>query len=213
MFCCGAPVELLGMEETFENAKQQLQRMMDGVGAEELITACPDCTHLLKESLPGARVTTVWEALAGRWQPPRHREGVTVSIHDSCKTRHESGIHASVRQLLEDGGSAVEDVDYAGEMARCCGFGGMIYPVDPDLSQRISRRRGDESPLPMVTYCAGCRMALAGCGKDAIHILDFLLSPDWQSMTKAKPPGSLPRYANRLRTKWAFKRLRPLGAE
>ena len=61
--------------------------------------------------------------------------------------------------------------------------------------------------------CAGCRMALAGCGKEAIHILDFLLSPDWQSATRAKAPGTLSRYANRLKTKWAFKRMRPLGAE
>ena len=89
-------------------------------------------------------------------------------------------------------------------------FGGMIYPVDSELSQRISRRRGDESPLPMITYCAGCRMALAGCGKEAIHILDFLLSPDWKKMTRKKPPGSLLRYFNRLRTKRAFKKLRPL---
>ena len=65
----------------------------------------------------------------------------------------------------------------------------------------------------MITYCAGCRMALAGCGKESIHILDFLLSPDWQTAARAKPPGALGRYANRLKTKWAFKRLRPLGAE
>ena len=213
MYCCGAPVDLLGMEETFENSKQQMQRMMESVGAEELIAACPDCTHVLKEALPEVRVTTVWEALAEKWEPPRQREGVAVSIHDSCKARHEPGIHSSVRRLLEDGGSVVEDVEYAGELARCCGFGGMIYPVDPELSQRISRRRGDESPLPMITYCAGCRIALAGCGKDSVHILDFLLSPDWKKAARAKAPGSLSRYANRLRTKWAFKRLRPLGAE
>jgi hypothetical protein len=65
----------------------------------------------------------------------------------------------------------------------------------------------------MITYCAGCRMALTGCGKEAIHILDFLLSADWQKSLRAKSPGSIGRYANRLRTKWAFKRLRPLGAD
>jgi NADPH-dependent glutamate synthase beta subunit-like oxidoreductase len=213
MYCCGAPADLMGMEQAFGEARDQMVRMIESVGAEELIAACPDCTHVLKESLPELKVQTVWEALAGKWEPPREREGVAISIHDSCKARHEPGIHASVRQLLGAGGAAVEDVEYKGELARCCGFGGMIYPVDPDLSQRVSRRRGDESPLPMITYCAGCRMALAGCGKEAIHILDFLLSPDWQAKAKARPPGALPRYANRLKTKWAFKRLRPLGAE
>jgi hypothetical protein len=107
----------------------------------------------------------------------------------------------------------VENIEYAEELARCCGFGGMIYPVDSELSQAISKRRGDESPLPMITYCAGCRMALAGCGKEAIHILDFLLSPDWKKATRSKAPGSIPRYFNRYRTKLSFKRLRPRGSE
>ena len=65
MYCCGAPVDLLGMEDTFENSMENMRRMMESVGAEELIAACPDCTHLLKETLPDVRVsTTVWEALA-----------------------------------------------------------------------------------------------------------------------------------------------------
>jgi Fe-S oxidoreductase len=213
MSCCGAPVELLGMDERFAEASQQMLRMIESAGAEELVAACPDCAHTLKENFPELSITTVWELLAEKWEPPRQREGVVVSIHDSCKARHEPGIHSAIRRLLEDGGSAVEDVEYSGELARCCGFGGMIYPVDTDLSQRVSRRRGNESSLPMITYCAGCRMALAGCGKDAIHILDFLLSEDWQQATRAKPPGSIPRYLNRLKAKWAFKRLRPLGAE
>jgi Fe-S oxidoreductase len=106
----------------------------------------------------------------------------------------------------------VEDVDYAKELARCCGFGGMIFPVDSELSQKISSRRGDESEHPMITYCAGCRMALRGCGKDSIHILEFLLSSNWEKATRKKVPGSLRRYANRLRTKRAFKRLRPLDS-
>ena len=67
--------------------------------------------------------------------------------------------------------------------------------------------------MPVVTYCADCRMALAGCGKEAIHMLDFLLSTDWQKALRAKPLGSMRLHANRLRAKWSFKRLRPLGAE
>jgi len=213
MSCCGAPAELMGMEEDVGACSEKMLRMMESVGAEELLAACPDCAHVLRENLPGVKVSTVWEQLAGKWEVPRNREGVAISIHDSCKARHQPGIHTAVRKLIRDGGSTIEDVEYSGELARCCGFGGMIYPVDSDLSQRVTRRRGNESSLPMITYCAGCRMALAGCGKESIHILDYLLSDDWRAATTAKPPGGLPRYANRLKTKWAFKRLRPLGAE
>jgi Fe-S oxidoreductase len=213
MECCGAPVELLGMEENVAMNKQQLLDMCERIGAEELLPACPDCVHALKEIVPEVKVTPVWEYLADAWTPPRRREGVTISIHDSCKAQHEPGLHSAIRKLVEGGGANVEEIEYREDKARCCGFGGMIYPVDSELSQKISRRRGDESEHAMITYCAGCRMALKGCGKDAIHVLDFLHSDDWKQDAAKKPPGSLGRYANRLRTKWAFKRLRPLGAE
>jgi NADPH-dependent glutamate synthase beta subunit-like oxidoreductase len=213
MYCCGAPMKQLGMDEELNEAREQIVRMAEGLGAEELITACPDCTHTLKEHVPELRVTTVWELLAGKWEPPRQREGAAVSIHDSCKARHEPGIREAVRLLLQDGGTVVEEVEHAGRLARCCGQGGRIYPVDPDLYQRVSRKCADESPLPMITYCTGCRFALAGCGKEAIHILDFLLSEDWRKATRGKPPGGIARRTNYLKTKWAFRRLQPLGAE
>ncbi|HHQ47553.1 MAG TPA: FAD-binding protein, partial [Acidobacteria bacterium] len=89
MYCCGAPVELLGMEEEFEKARQEILRQAEALGAEELVPACPDCAHTLKESVPELKVRTVWELLAGVWEPPRLREGASVAVHDSCKARHQ----------------------------------------------------------------------------------------------------------------------------
>jgi NADPH-dependent glutamate synthase beta subunit-like oxidoreductase len=213
MYCCGAPAELIGMEEAFEQTCQAIRTHAEQLGAEELVVACPDCAHTLKAGVPELKITTVWEALAGRWSPPALRAGARVAIHDSCKAHHEPATHDGVRALVTGAGAVIEDVEYAREKARCCGFGGMIYPVDPKLSQRITQRRADESPLPMVTYCAGCHSALASRGKEAIHILDFLLHEgDLQTVARRKPTGSLARYANRLRTKWAFRRLQPTAA-
>jgi glutamate synthase (NADPH/NADH) small chain len=211
MHCCGAPVNSLGMDDVFADAKQQLLRMVEGAGAEELITACPSCVHTLKEHLPELRITSVWELLAGILEPPVQRKGVAVSIHDACKARHESDVHSAIRYLLNDVGSEIKEVDFSGALTRCCGVGGRSFPVDPALSRRISKRRAAESPLPMITYCAECRMALAGCGKESVHILDFLFSEDWLKAANARVPGGLQRYVNRLRCKSSFKRLRPLG--
>jgi hypothetical protein len=88
----------------------------------------------------------------------------------------------------------------------------MVGSVDAGLAARIAHRSADESPLPLITYCAGCRKALAGSGKEAVHLLDFLLSLDWRKPARARPPGRLAGRLNRLRAKWRFKRLRPLGA-
>jgi Fe-S oxidoreductase len=213
LYCCGAPVETLGMENEFGQTREALRRMAESVGAEELITVCPGCTSTLRERAPELRITSAWELLAGTWRPPRRRDGVVVSVHDSCRTRGDPGIHVAVRRLLEQGGSTIADLEYSGLKTRCCGFGGRIRGVDPELSSSIANRRAGESSLPMVTYCTDCRMALAGCGKEAIHLLDFLLCADWQKAMRSRPPGSLVRNANRFRAKWSFKRLRPLGAE
>jgi glutamate synthase (NADPH/NADH) small chain len=209
MYCCGAPAELIGMEEEFEATCRAIRDHAERLGADELIAACPDCVHSLKGGLPGLKITTLWEALGDRWRPPALRTGEHVAIHDSCKAHHEEATHAAVRTLVQAAGATVDEVEFSKEKARCCGFGGMIAPVDPELSKRVTLRRAAESPLPMMTYCAGCHSALAGQGKEAIHILDFLLNPgDLHRLARRKPTGSLARYANRLRTKWAFRRLR-----
>jgi NADPH-dependent glutamate synthase beta subunit-like oxidoreductase len=213
MWCCGAPADLLGLEDGFASTRQQLLRAAEQCGADELVVACPDCLHTLRSAVPELTLSTVWERLAPVWKTPATREGVVVSIHDSCKGRHDDGLHVAVRHLIQESGATVNDVEYHGRKARCCGFGGMIYPVDPPLSKKISQRRADESPLPMVTYCAGCRTALASMGKESLHILDLLLTDNWQQAATRKPVGAIPRYLNRLRTKWAFKRLQPLAVE
>jgi len=214
MKCCGAPVEFLGHDDLFTDTTDMILREMEELGADELVPACPDCAHSLRHKLPDEiKITPIWDYLAGEWHPEKTREGETVSIHDSCKARHMPDTHDAVRSLLGDSGTEIEDIEYRNEKARCCGFGGMIYPVDTELSQTITKRRADESPHPMITYCAGCRMALKSSGKDAIHILDFLRSEDWKTTAGAPPPGSITRYLNRLKTKWGLKRLKPLDGE
>jgi Fe-S oxidoreductase len=211
MWCCGAPAELLGMEEGFDATRQQLLRAAEQTGADELVAACPDCMHTLRAAVPELTISTVWERLAPVWKTPVTRDGVVVSIHDSCKGRHDDGLHAAVRSLIRASGAEVNDGEYCGKLARCCGFGGMIYPVDSALSKAVTQRRANESPWPMGTYCAGCRTALASMGKESLHILDLLLADDWRQVAARKPIGAIPRYLNRLRTKWAFKRLQPLA--
>jgi NADPH-dependent glutamate synthase beta subunit-like oxidoreductase len=211
MLCCGAPVELMGMEKESGLNRDMILRQAESLGVEELLPACPDCAHALHETVPELTITPVWEVLAESWEPPRKREGVTVSIHDSCKAQLMPELHSAIRTLVDKGGAEVNEIEYRGEKARCCGFGGMIYPIDSELSETITKRRADESESPMVTYCAGCRMALRGVGKESIHVLDLLLEDDWSAKAKAEAPGALKRYWNRLRTKWRFKRLKPLN--
>ncbi len=48
MYCCGAPADMLGLESGFDATRAAILRAAEELGAEELIAACPDCTHTLK---------------------------------------------------------------------------------------------------------------------------------------------------------------------
>jgi Fe-S oxidoreductase len=213
LYCCGAPSAMLGRQEDLERTLAEIGRMAGELGAEELITACPDCAETLASGLPELRVVSLWERLADSWEPPRRREPLKVAIHDACKSRERGSLHEAVRRLAESAGAVVEQGERESRETRCCGLGGMADAVDPALAGRIAARSASESPLPLVTYCAGCRWALAETGKPALHLLELLLGGDWERAAASRNPGLPRRYLNRLRTKWAFSRLRPLEAE
>lgn len=207
MYCCGAPVEQLGMP--VDRERDRLIRMMERVGAQELVTACPDCSESLANGLPDVKVTSVWQLLAEVWQPPRLRDGAQVMLHDSCRGRYDVKLHEAVRQLLKEGGAEVAEYEFNRQTTRCCGTGGYIRPVSPGLCRRIAKRRAGESQLPVVTYCATCRDSLARGGAESIHLLDFLVAEDWRTEAGKTPRRMLSRYLNRLKTRRRFMRLFP----
>ncbi len=211
--CCGAPAEALGMADEGAQAREELLRRVEAIDAEELLVACPSCVVALRAELRGPKITSVWEALAGSWQPPKYGEGARLAVHDPCRARHDSGLQDAVRTLVRATGAEIGEVSFGRERTRCCGFGGAMYPVDPALSRRFADRRAAESPLPFVTPCSGCRTALASRGKETIHLWDLLLSPEWRTLAPARPKASVAGYTNRMLAKLAFKRLRPLDAE
>jgi NADPH-dependent glutamate synthase beta subunit-like oxidoreductase len=211
--CCGVPADALGMADEAAHAREEVLRHTEELGAEELLVLCPSCVVTLRSESRGPKITSVWEALAGSWDPPRHAEGARLAVHDPCRARHDSGLQDAVRTLVHAAGAEIDEVAFGRERTRCCGFGGAIYPMDPALSRRFADRRVAETPRPYVTPCAGCQTALASRGKESVHLWDLLLSPDWRTLAQARPRAGLAGYTNRMRAKLAFKRLRPLGSE
>ena len=151
---------------------------------------------------------TVWELLAENWHSAAARATASPSPSTIRARRGTSRrVHAAVRQLDRGRGGAVQEVEYAGERTRCCGLGGMIQPVDPDLSRRIAERRaGGIRPRRWSPTAPAAAWRCVGVGGEAIHLARFSARPDWRSTGLADypPPGRLLRHANRLRTKWAL---------
>jgi NADPH-dependent glutamate synthase beta subunit-like oxidoreductase/heterodisulfide reductase subunit B len=209
MYCCGAPAEILGLEEESAEAREQIVLAMGDLGAEELMVACPQCQETLGERLPGIKLSSVWELLADTWDPVYRLEDLRVAVHDPCRSRDDPEVHAAIRTLVRTCGAEVVETEYSHERTRCCGFGGKVENVDPVLFSKIAERAAGESSLPMVTYCTGCRTALRDAGNNTLHVLDLLMSRNAVDRALQPEVGVIRRLANRLRAKWSLRRLSP----
>jgi len=209
MNCCGVPAEILGLEAESEKAREQIAGAMNDLGAEELIVACPQCQEILTERFPEILVSSVWEVLAETWDPVQRFDDLRFAVHDPCRSRHNPEVHAAIRTLVRTSGAEVVETEYSHELTRCCGSGGKIENVAPELFSQIAARASEQTDLPMVTYCTGCRSALRETGRDTIHLLDLLMTPDPIRHALDPEPGIIKRLANRLRSKWTILRMVP----
>lgn len=100
-------------------------------------------------------------------------------------------------------GYEVEDSLKKGIDTSCCGFGGMVAPVDPALTQKVREKRKDELKSEhVVTYCAGCRESMELAGKDAVHILDLVFKEKYtKDSIEKRLQSSGTQWKNRYNTK------------
>ncbi len=188
--CCGAPLRDLGEQARFQEVLDAVAAEMAKLGASEIIVACPDCYSSFKHHAPQLEVRSLYEVMVELGLPDGlpTREW-TFSLHDSCPTRGEKGIHDSVRTLIQMMGYGIEEMEYSRERTRCCGMGGMVAYADTWLAFNVTKRRIDEAHFDMLSYCASCREAFASpfAGeKPSLHLLDLIFNPDWEQ-TRLNP--------------------------
>ncbi|MGF7060401.1 (Fe-S)-binding protein [Brassicibacter mesophilus] len=213
--CCGKPTKALGQVEKFKERYGELQAEIDRLGAEEIIVACQSCYLTMSEYSPNQKVTSLWELFPKIGLPEKSKgigknSDITIAIHDSCPTRNVPAIHDGIRWIMNELGYKVEEPPHTRENTRCCGFGGMIVPANPDLALRIMKRRTAEVQSDyMVTYCAACRESMVKGGKKAIHILDLIFDGPWTSRSEfpGVPGGPITSWANRYKSKTAINRV------
>lgn len=207
MHCCGSPAESMGMEDEARAARVGVAANMERLGAEELIVACPVCPAALTADDLNLPVRSVWELLADKPDLVDSREGWKVTMHDPCGARHDTATRAAVRSLVSASGAEMVEIEPSGSTTRCCGLGGHIADVDPQLSRTMARRRASELKGSVVTYCARCQVALARGGADVGHLAGFLFeeAPDTGSRWAAR--SLLLRSVNRLLVKRELRRV------
>jgi NADPH-dependent glutamate synthase beta subunit-like oxidoreductase len=207
--CCGAPSYFMGETDVMLRIIGNVAGELAQLGAREVIVACTHCYQIFQEFLPEVKTRTIYEVLNEVGLPEAAPAGPpwTFNIQDPCGARQAPQIHAAVRRLVTDLGYNVEEMAHNRERSICCGSGGMVPAVAPELAKKMTDFRLSEATRDLVTYCASCRARLAKAGHPTLHVLDLPFNPAWQQTKTQPPPHSLLRWWRRWRLKRHFGKL------
>jgi glycolate oxidase iron-sulfur subunit len=174
--CCGAPNMLGGDLEGLKEAARTNVEIFGGHPVDFIITDCGGCGAELKKyghHLEGdgaaaefsAKVRDISEVLALHADELRTKLkplDLNVTYHDPCHLAHCQGIRREPRALLQ----LIPDVRYVelSEADACCGSAGTYNIAEPEMSDRILKRKLDNIAASgaevLVTGNPGCLLQL-----------------------------------------------------
>lgn len=204
--CCARPTEIIGETELFQERYSRVQKEIESVDADVIVTLCPSC-YLTYEKYSGKKVISYWDLMREEIGIPQGQENIGVdsdvifNIHDSCPTRDVTSHHDSIRWILSKLGYKVEEMANIRENTRCCGVGGMLGCINADLYKKIvDRRVKDATQNHIISYCGSCRGSMELGGLDSLHILQLIHGKCYYKKDAAKRSGNYGMH-NRMETK------------
>ena len=217
--CCTKPSHDLGRKAHADEMFGEMRQYLISRGVTTVLVACPNCYKMFRQYGAGLQVRTVYEVIDRQGLPDESRAAGELTIHDPCPLRQEPAVQDAVRRLLSRMGVTVAEMKHRRKRTLCCGEGGSVGFVQPDLARHWRQLRREEAAgRKIVTYCAGCAGLLRGIGP-VVHIADLIFNPA-PSMNGGPKVSKAPvTYLNRLRLKRRFKtalapaveRVRPAG--
>lgn len=153
--CCGAIPYHSGREAPAQAFARANMRAFDAAQVDAVIVNAAGCGAMLREYhhlLPpeehdaaaafAAKVKDVCEYLdALGFIPPKHAIHAKITYHDACHLCHAQQVRAQPRRLLE----AIPGVELVplDESEICCGAAGSYNLTQPEMSDRLARRKAD----------------------------------------------------------------------
>ncbi len=190
-WCCGFPLLSSGMAGAVKRFAEHNIETVAGKGAKTLVTSCPSCFHTWKreyEEITGKKlpfgVMHVSQYIAKLIDGGRIKLNplnAKVTYHDPCDLGRNSGIFEEPRQVIK----SIPGVDFV-ELpmqklqANCCGGGGNLESLNPELAAKIAECKTDE------IYSTGADIVVSTCQQCERTISTALRKKKSDSGTKVK---------------------------
>ena len=164
-WCCGFPLIAAGMKKDAEAMIQHNFEKVEGKGAERIVFACPSCYHTwmdqCKTDIEIFHSTQFIKRLIDEGKIRFKEKKTKITYHDPCDLGRASGVYEAPREIL-GAIPGVELVEMKGnrEQCVCCGGGGNLEMVNPELSAGLAQAKIEEIKATgaemVITACQQC---------------------------------------------------------
>jgi heterodisulfide reductase subunit D len=190
-WCCGFPLIGAGMKKEAEALIQHNVEAMKKKGVERVVFACPSCYHTWMEEydtdIEMFHSTQYLKELIDEGKITFKEQKIKVTYHDPCDLGRASGVYEPPREILRAiPGVDLVEMEANKEGCKCCGGGGNLEMVDPDLSAALAQEKireiqatGAETVITSCQQCVRTIMTTARRNKipvKAMDITEFVLS-------------------------------------
>ena len=174
-----------GASQDLSMVRDHNMEAVKAVGAKTVVFSCPSCYRTWKEYYrTDLSLLHITELLANLIQEGRISLGEyrgTVTYHDPCDLGRHGGIFEAPRAILRNiSGIELKEMEHTEAKSLCCGGGGNLEMVDPELSRRLAIKRIDEARAigvkTLVTACQQCVRTIKGAARRErldFHVMDI----------------------------------------
>jgi len=161
-WCCGFPLLGAGRPDKMNDLRKNNLDKIKALGAKRVIFSCPSCYHTWKK-LYQTEVDLIHSSqllaeLSAEGRMEFKEVPLKVTYHDPCDLGRSSGVYEEPRQVLRAiPGLELIEMGANRALANCCGGGGNVEMVDPDLAAAVARRRIDEA------LATGAEVVVSSC--------------------------------------------------
>ncbi|WP_236893142.1 (Fe-S)-binding protein [Desulfoluna limicola] len=190
-WCCGFPLLAAGFgEEAAAFMKHNVERLK-ALGIHTIVFSCPTCHHIWAHDaqafLEGydLKVLHITEYMNELMVDGRLELGgslnATVTYHDPCDLGRNGGVFDAPRQIIKRiPGLRFVEMEHHGESSLCCGGGGNLQSVEPELTEAITAMRvreiSDTGASIVVSACQQCVQVLSAGVRNAglpVRVMDL----------------------------------------
>lgn len=185
-WCCGFPLLGAGLMEMFEDFRAQNLAAVKAKGASAVVFACPSCYQMWREhyhtDLELLSAPELLLRLVRAGKAPLAELPLTVTYHDPCDLGRGARVFEEPREVIRAiPGVTLVELPRSRENCTCCGGGGNLEMVDPDLAAKIAKAKVDEvlatGARAVVTSCQQCVRTMTSYAKRnkvQLEVLDIV---------------------------------------